>query len=140
MAAPDFYFAINATFRFVYDRWGEEGLARYWQAMGREYFAPLARRFREGGLPAVEAYWRSFFAAEPGGEVAVHPVGEQVEIAVRDCPALRHLRANDREVMPLYCQHCRYVSEAIVAAAGLSFRLEGGDGACRQVFAREGQR
>ena len=53
MAAPDFYFAINATFRFIEERWGEEALNRYWDAMGRGYYAPLSARFRSGGLAAV---------------------------------------------------------------------------------------
>ncbi|NLC57061.1 MAG: hypothetical protein GX774_09510 [Armatimonadetes bacterium] len=139
MAAPDFYFAINATFRFFYERWGEEGLTRYWEALGREYFAPLSRHFREGGLAAVEEYWRDFFAAEPGGEVTVRRDGEQVTLEVRVCPAIRHLRAHGREVMPLYCRHCDVVSGTIAREAGLRFGREGGDGACRQWFAPAGE-
>ncbi len=136
MAAPDFYFAINATFRFVHEQWGEEALERYWEAMGKEYFAPLSEQFRARGLDAVETYWRHFFAEEPGGDVEVAREGDRVRIEVRECPAIKHLRAHDREVMPLYCRHCHHVSTAIAEAAGLRFRLEGGGGECRQVFGR----
>ncbi|MBM3289629.1 MAG: hypothetical protein FJY92_05710 [Candidatus Hydrogenedentes bacterium] len=132
MAAGDFYFAINATFRFVLDNYGEQALIDYWRAMGEEYFAPLSARFREGGLDEVERYWREFFAAEPGGDVDVSHKDDAVVIDVRDCPAIRWLRANGRAIVPQYCAHCHHVSGAIAGRAGLAFALEGGGGTCRQ--------
>lgn len=137
MAAGDFYFAINATFRFLLENYGEEALAAYWRAMGAEYYAPLAQRFRQGGLEEVERYWREFFASEPGGSVDITTTGSQVEIEVRDCPAIRWLRTHNREVVSCYCQHCHHVSSAIAEKAALKFSLEGGGGACHQCFSQE---
>lgn len=134
MAAADFYFAINATFRFILDNYGEDALEQYWRAMGDEYYASLADRFREGGLDEVERYWREFFAAEPGGEVEVSRAEHTVHIDVRDCPAIRWLRMHNREIVPNYCRHCHHVSTAIASRAGLAFVLEGGGGACHQQF------
>lgn len=134
MAAADFYFAINATFRHIHDTYGEQALIEYWEAMGGEFYRPVSERFREGGLHAVETYWKEFFAAEPGGSVGVQRREASVEIRVDDCPAIHHLRANGREVMPLYCRHCHHVSRVIAENAGIEFHLEGGGGACRQVF------
>ncbi|MBI3921223.1 MAG: hypothetical protein HY318_07390 [Armatimonadetes bacterium] len=134
MAAPDFYYAVNATFRFLHETYGEEALIAYWEAMGEEHFAELSQRFQAGGLEAVEAYWRDFFAEEPGGEVEVNRTGSQVQIAVSHCPAIHHLRSNGRDIMPLYCRHCHHVSSVIARKAGLGFELEGGGGSCHQVF------
>lgn len=134
MAAPDFYFAINATFRHLYQTYGETALIAYWKAMGDEYFNFLSQRFREGGLEAVEDYWRDFFAAEPGGEVDVVRHADRVEILVLECPAIRHLRRHGREVMPLYCQHCYHISSVIARKAGLGFQLQAGGGTCHQTF------
>jgi hypothetical protein len=64
--------------------------------------------------------------------VAVHD--GKVVIDVRDCPAIRHLRQHGRAIVPCFCQHCYYVSEAIAAPAGYAVRIEGGNGSCRQVF------
>lgn len=132
--APDFYFAIQATFRFVLDRSGLEGLRRYWRDLGRDYFAPVSRQWREGGLDAVAAYWRAFFAAEPGAEVEVARSAGEVTLQVRVCPAIRHLRAHGREILPCFCEHCSVVGEAMAAPAGLSVRVEGGGGSCRQTY------
>jgi hypothetical protein len=134
VGAADFYFAINATFRFLEKEYGREGLRRYWQDLGSRYYAPVTAAWQSGGLPAVAGYWRAFFAAEPGAEVSVEASPEEVSLHVRVCPAFKHLRAHARQVFPCFCQHCYYVSEAMAAPAGLTVRVEGGNGACRQTF------
>lgn len=134
VGAGDFYFAINATFRFIGNRFGLDGLRRYWQEMGSTYYAPVTAAWKQGGLEAVAGYWRSFFAAEPGAEVQVEAAPDRVSVEVRVCPAIKHLRAHGREIVPCFCQHCYYVSEAAAGPAGLTVRVEGGNGACRQTF------
>ncbi len=51
MSAGDFYFAINATFRFIHDSWGKEALIDYWSSMAQEYHAEVAEI--EKDLPAL---------------------------------------------------------------------------------------
>ena len=134
MAAPDFYFAINATFRWIHGNWGEEGLQQYWQALGREHYGDVTERFRQGGMAGVRDYWQAFFDEEPGGDVSVAQDGDTVTITVRTCPALKHLREHGREIMPLYCRHCQVVSEAMCAGAGIGVDVAGGGGSCVQTF------
>lgn len=134
VGAADFYFAINATFRFIRQRLGEEALLRYWRDLGRHYFAPVARLWREGGRQSVAQYWKDFFSAEPGAKVEVREEGGAVVLDVQICPAIAHLRAGGREIDPGFCQHCYFVSEALAASAGMTARVEGGNGSCRQRF------
>lgn len=134
IGAADFYLAINATFRFVLDKSGIGGLRQYWTDLGANYFRPVTARWRTGGLPAVAEYWRAFFAAEPGAEVAVTESPDAVTLDVKVCPAIGHLRAQGREIVPCFCQHCYFVGEAMAAPAGLTVRVEGGNGSCRQTF------
>lgn len=134
VGAADFYFAINATFRFIHEKFGDTGLREYWTDLGARYFAPVTERWKQGGLPAVAEYWRAFFDAEPGADVAVHLAPESVTLDVRVCPAIAHLRAHRREIVPSFCLHCLHVGDAMAAPAGLTVRIEGGAGACRQHF------
>jgi hypothetical protein len=134
--AADFYFAINATFRFLRQRFGAEGWQSYLAELGRDYFEPVNRQWRDGGPGAVARYWRAFFAAEPGARVEVVELADRVEICVHRCPALGHLRGRAGEIVPEYCQHCFYLGSARAEAAGLTMRLEGGNGACRHTYAR----
>ncbi len=134
VGAADFYFAINATFRFTLGKFGIAGLRDYWTDLGVKYFAPVSARWIEGGLSAVAEYWRAFFAAEPGAEVEVSETTDAVTLDVKVCPAIKHLREHGREIVPCFCQHCYFISEAMAAPAGLTVRIKGGNGACRQKF------
>lgn len=134
LGAADFYFAINATFRFIRERMGDEALRRYWKELGENYFAPVWGAWRAGGASAVAAYWRDFFRAEPGAEVEVVEEKDEVVLQVKTCPAIAHLRRGNREIVPSFCQHCAIVGEAMATKAGFSARVEGGNGACRQIF------
>lgn len=130
----DFYFAINATFRFIHARFGMEKLREYWTSLGTGYFKPVSDRWKKQGLAGVADYWRAFFRAEPGAEVEVAVLRDEVRVEVRKCPAIQHLRNHGREIVPCFCQHCYFVNEAIAGAAGWTARVEGGNGSCVQRF------
>ncbi|MFN0078089.1 MAG: hypothetical protein ACKVY0_16660 [Prosthecobacter sp.] len=130
----DFYFAVNATFRFILKRFGYEKLQAYWQDIGTGYYKPVSAQWRDHGFTGVATYWRAFFQAEPGAEVAVHESVEEVRLEVKQCPAIHHLRENQREIVSCFCQHCFFVSEAIAEPAGMTVRVCGGNGSCTQRF------
>lgn len=132
--AADFYFGINATFRYIKDRFGLDGLHAYWTGLGTRYQRPVWERWRAGGLPAVAQYWRDFFAAEPGAEVAVSERPAEVVVEVSRCPAIAHLRAHDRQIVAEYCQHCVVMGNACAGQAGMAVTVAGGNGRCVQVF------
>ena len=135
VGAADFYFATNATFRFILKRFGTEGLHKYWTDLGSLYFAPVSARWKAGGMTAVADHWRAFFKAEPGAEAEVTATEQAVTVEVKVCPALKHLRTRG-DILPCFCQHCYFINEAIARAAGFTARVEGGNGTCRQSFHR----
>lgn len=139
LSAGDFYFAYNATWEFLHDKGGKDALVQYWRDVGKGYYSYLTERFTEGGLPAVRDYWAEFFADEPGTEIEITSTGDEVLLDITVCPAIRWLRNAGREIVPYYCDHCRHVSEAICEGTGISFELQGGMGACRQVFRKAGR-
>lgn len=136
--AADFYFGIDATFRFMLRQFGEAGFSDWLTEMGRDYFEPVNRIWREGGLSAVAQYWRDFFAAEPGAEVEVREEDCQVVVDVKKCPAIAHLKAHRRDIVPDYCRHCQILGQSRAEASGLSMRLEGGNGSCVHRYAMAG--
>lgn len=133
--AADFYFAINATFRFIIDKFGHAGFVRWLRDMGRNYFAPVNAAWQSEGLPAVARYWRAFFAAEPGADVTVEESEEEVTLHIRTCPAITHLKQGKRDIVPCFCQHCHYLNQSRAETAGLSMTVEGGNGTCIHRYA-----
>ncbi len=138
MSAPDFYFAVNAIFRHLHDRYGKAALVDYWRGLGREYYAPRSQRWREGGAAAIAADWREYFAQERQAEVDVVVQDGVVTLDVRVCPAIKHLRDRGRDIVPYYCEHCDHICGVMAEAAGFAFHRSGGMGACRQQFVPRG--
>ena len=134
MGAPDFFFAVNATFRHILENYGEAALHRYWEEMGQEHYKFVTEAMRARGLVALQEHWEGRFPEEPGSDVQANLAGDQLTLTVKVCPALLHLRNNDREVLPVYCDHCTHVSRGMCEPAGVSVAVEGGGGSCVQVF------
>ncbi len=130
----DFYFAVNATFRFILKHHGRDALRKYWCDFGGSYHKPVSEQWRGRGMPGVAEYWRAFFKAEPGAEVEVHESADEVRLEVKTCPAIKHLRGHQREIVPEFCQHCYFVNEAVAEPAGMTVRVCGGNGSCSQRF------
>ncbi len=137
MSAPDFYFAVNATFRHLHDCFGKEALVDYWRALGREYYRPRITCWKEGDLQVLAVDWREYFAAEPQAVVEVAVVGQAVELDVKVCPAIKHLRDHGRDIVPYFCEHCDHVCGAMAEQSGYAFQRHGGGGSCQQRFVRQ---
>jgi hypothetical protein len=135
MSAPDFYFAIHAMARHIHDRHGKAALVRYWRDMAREYYHQRTQRWRAGGPEAIAQDWRDYFAKEPGAEVAVSvEPGDVVKLDVRVCPAIKHLREQNRPIVAYFCEHCDHTCGQMGEQAGYSFERVGGMGSCVQRF------
>lgn len=137
MSAPDFYFAVNAIFRHVHDRYGKEALVDYWRSLAREYYRERIEAWKSGQLPAVADDWRAYFSHEPQADVEVVRHPDAVELIVRVCPALKHLRDHGREIVTYFCEHCDHTCGAMAEEAGLRFERSGGMGSCRQRFLKD---
>ena len=134
MSAPDFYFAVNATARHIHDEYGMDVLVDYWRSLGREYYDERASKWREGGLQAIADDWQQYFLNEPGAEVEATIAGHAVDLDIHVCPAIKHLRACNREIVPYFCDHCDHTCGSMAEKAGYRFERTGGMGSCRQRF------
>lgn len=134
MSAPDFYFAVNAMARHIHDEYGMDVLIDYWRSLGKEYYETRAQRWATGGTAALAEDWREYFLKEPQAQLEISSDEDQVVLDVLVCPAIKHLRDCEREIVPYFCDHCDHTCGAMAEASGFSFEREGGMGTCRQVF------
>jgi hypothetical protein len=134
MSAPDFYFAVNAIFRHLHDRFGKAALIDYWRTLGRDYYRGRVERWKTGGTAAIADDWREYFLNEPGADVQVSRDEHVTELNVRVCPAIKHLRDSGRDIVPYFCEHCDHVCGAMAESAGFGFQRTGGMGSCVQRF------
>ncbi len=136
MGAPDFYFAVNSTARHIHDEYGMDVLIDYWRSLGREYYNQRSADWRDGGLPAIAEDWRQYFLEEPGAVVEVTVEDDAVQLDVRVCPAIKHLRDCGRDIVPYFCEHCDHTCGSMAEQAGYRFSRSGGMGSCHQTFSR----
>jgi hypothetical protein len=136
MGAPDFYFAVNAIFRHIHDRHGKAALIRYWRELGRDYYRGRIQRWRDGGPSEIVADWTRYFAEEPGAVVESQADANSATLHVCVCPAIKHLRESQRDIVPYFCEHCDHVVGAMAHEAGYHFERTGGMGECQQRFVR----
>jgi hypothetical protein len=135
MSAPDFYFAVNSMFRYLHDRYGKTALIDYWRGLGREYYRPRTSRWTSSG--AVADDWRTYFGKEPGAQVEVTVTDDRVvNLDIRVCPAIKHLRDCGRDIVPYFCEHCDHICGAMGESSGYTFVRTGGMGSCHQRFTR----
>ena len=117
--------------------------SRSWLTGGRwgeNTTGAASQRWRGAPLQVLAADWREYLAAEPQAEVEVAVVHDGVELDVKVCPAIKHLRDQGRDIVPYFCEHCDHVGGAMAEAAGYVFQRQGGSGSCRQRFLRPSAR
>lgn len=136
MSAPDFYFAINSMFRYLHDTYGKDVLVDYWRKLGHEYYRRRSDDWRQNGPAAIAADWKKYFQEEPHAQVDTFSDDQSATLEIRVCPAIKHLRDHDREIVPYFCEHCDHVCGAMAEDAGYAFERTGGMGSCRQVFTK----
>ncbi len=100
-AVADFYFAINATFRFILKRFGREGLRQYWDAVIHQdsqwHAAELIQR---AGIEGMKKYW---------GHTTV--MDKLFRIDMHQCLSKGFMQRNGLEQYRDCCDHAhRYVS------------------------------
>jgi hypothetical protein len=140
VSAPDFFFAVNAMFRHFHDRYGKEALIDYWQCLGREFYRQRSQNWKDSGPEAIAADWRAYFAQQPQAEVDCSAQGDVVTLDIKVCPAIKHLRDHQRDIVPYFCEHCDHIGGVMAEAAGYDFERSGGMGACRQQFIKRNAR
>jgi hypothetical protein len=87
-------------------------------------------------VKAIADDWREYFLHEPGADVDTSVTDDAVQLDVRVCPAIKHLRECGREIVPYFCEHCDQTCGSMAEAAGFQFKRTGGMGSCQQTFYR----
>ena len=136
VAAPDFYFAINATFRHLHDVYGKAALIDYWRSLGREYYQSRTERWKNGDLQTVAADWHDYFAEEPRAVVDVTVV-EQRELTSRSARPLNTFATTIATSWRISASTAITFAPAMAETAGYAFHREGGKGKCRQRFVQQ---
>ena len=127
--------AMSYGIQFLTDRYGFEEAQAYLRQMARAVYKPLIARLKKRGLTALRDHWRRIFTLEEG-RFALQRKGPMLELRVKQCPAIHHMKKMGYPIADRFCESTRIVNEEICHAAGYecSVDYDQSKGKCIQRF------
>jgi len=136
----DFHSSLNMGLDYVGERYGRAELVEYLTRYAQNVYRPVLKAIDERGLRAIEEKIIDTYKREKAEDAAETRLGEDsLEVTVRYCPAVRHLRATGRTPSKWYSCSTEVVMDALARRAGCRFTMEAYDeqtGAAKYRFDR----
>ena len=135
----DFHGAMSYGLQFLIERYGWAEAEAYLRQMARAVYKPLVARIKARGLAALREHWRRIFTLE-GGSFDLRRKGPVLELRVKRCPAIHHMKKFHYTIADRFCESTRIVNEEICRAAGYecSVEYDQARGKCVQRFWKNG--
>ena len=132
----DFHASILDGVNYVRDTYGEAALREVMFSTGTKVYKSLHEKLVAGDPSELVAWWRYYMDRE-GADYALEETGDGAALTVRECPALRHLKARGIGGGKGLCAATRLLNEAFCDGSPYEIVLEEtGDMSCRQVLRR----
>lgn len=119
----DFHGALSYGLQFLEDRYGQDALRDFLSGLADTVYQPLVQDLRQRGLQALQDHWSRIFSLEEG-EFIVSMDGDTLVLQVQACPAVCHMRTHGYQVADHFCEHTRWLNEAVCRAAGYEANVE----------------
>ena len=118
----DFHGALSVGIQYLDEHYGEEAVRSYLRQFALTYYTPLRAALLARGLPALREHFEALYQVE-GGTISIEESADELLIHVRECPAVRHMRANNYPVARLFHETTRVVNEALCEGTPFSSEL-----------------
>ena len=131
----DFHGSTAITINHVVKNFGREALRQLMETMAKQVYRSIYQQLQAGNTDELVEHWQYFFEREKGNfQITRHPDG-RIELLVRECPAVRHLKRLGLEVSPDFCLQTKMINDAWSDGTPFSITTEKtGEGTCRQTI------
>ena len=117
----DFHGALSNGLTYLAQRYGEQAVRDYLRQFALPFYAPLTEDIKNRGLKALQEHFEKIYATE-GGEIEIDFTEECMELRVKRCPAVTHMREKGYQISPLFYETERTVNKTI--CEGTPFEAE----------------
>lgn len=125
---PDFHSSMNNGIDYLGENFGLEEVTEYLKLFTHHVYHPVLTAIQEKGLKAIEEKILDTYAAEKAADaVTTTLTGDELNVEVKYCPAVKHLRATGREVSKWFPDTTTVVMAELAAAGGYAFCQESYD-------------
>lgn len=108
----DFHLAMNIGVDYVKKLYGSEGVRDYLRQVALAYYRPLKEELMTRGLISLKEHFKRIYAIEEC-DIDISFTSDELVLKVRECPAVRHIKACGHEVSDMFYETTKTVNEAI---------------------------
>lgn len=118
----DFHNSMVLGLEYIAKHYGADGLRAYLKKFALAFHKPLFANIRLKGLAAVADYFNWLYTTEEAPDaLEMVATAQAVDITIRYCPAVKHLKSKNREVYESFSSGTTVLYEIIAEEAGLGY-------------------
>lgn len=124
----DFHNSMNMGVEYLGSRYGTDTVKEYLTRYTNHVYAPVMKAIQNDGLAAIEAKILDTYQKEKAMDaVTTARNGDTLQVLVKYCPAVKHLRSTGRTMSEWYPCTTQTVMETLAASGGYRFIMESYD-------------
>jgi predicted ArsR family transcriptional regulator len=131
----DFHVLTADMIQYLEDNFGRDELMSFLRRVAQTVYIPLVDQIRARGLDAIIDHTTRTFSAE-GGIFEYEKCDNTLEIRLKRCPAVWHLKSKGQVLPESFCEQTRVVMQEVCGQAGCDFdiKFDTERGTCVQTF------
>lgn len=124
----DFHSSMNMGIEYIGEHYGLAGVKEFLTKYTEHVYKPVIAAMKANGLSALRAKIEDTYRKEKATDVLTfEQEANSLHVAVRECPAVRHLHDTGRIVSKWYRYTTEYVMAALAEQGGFRFTMEAYD-------------
>lgn len=123
----DFHSSMNMGIHYVGEHYGMDGVRSYLTQYTDHVYKATMQDMKERGLKALQEKILDTYKKEKAEDAVTAQLSADeaaLQITVKYCPAVRHLKATGRSVSKWYRYTTEVVMEVLAKAGGIHFRMD----------------
>lgn len=102
---------------FIASKYGKKALDGYLAQATKVIYRDLIAEIRKRGVKALSEYWKKMYSYE-GADFNLRETGKGVELKIKKCPAIAHMRKFKYKIYKDYCRHTKIVNDTLAKVTG----------------------
>ena len=124
----DFHSSMNMGIEYIGEHYGLAGVKEFLTTYTEHVYKPVIASIKADGLSALRAKIEDSYRKEKETDVlTLEQDANSLHVAVRECPAVKHLHETGRVVSKWYRYTTEYVMAALAEQGGFRFTMESYD-------------
>ena len=119
----DFHGLTCATLHYLIDNYGKEAMIQVLRETAQKVYKSIHEGLKNEKPDELVEFW-TYYLEREGGVFSLEKTEEEIRLAVKDCPALRHLVKLEQEPDPILCEGTEIFNNALTEGSPYELTTE----------------